>query len=281
MITPTTTIPSLADIAAHYDDLDDFYRSFWGTNIHHGYWVSRNESVEQAVLNLTRLVAEWASDPRRDRVCDIGCGYGATALTLSREYGAAVTGITISKKQYEHAKLAAAEKPNVNFLLGDALQNRLASETFDVVIAVESTEHIRAKANLFSEARRILSSGGRLMVAAWLTRERPAPWESKYLLEPICAEGRLPSMASAAEYRTMLEDAGFRDLKFLDLTHNVKKTWTICALRLIKRFLVDPALRRRLLDPHFTNRAFAKTVFRIRLAYETGTMRYGVFAALR
>ena len=65
MITPTTTIPSLADIAAHYDDLDDFYRSFWGTNIHHGYWVSRNESVEQAVLNLTRLVAEWASDPRR------------------------------------------------------------------------------------------------------------------------------------------------------------------------------------------------------------------------
>jgi len=119
------------------------------------------------------------------------------------------------------------------------------------------------------------------MVAAWFTRGRPAPRESKYLLEPICAEGRLPSMASAAEYRTMLEDAGFRDLKFLDLPHNVKKTWTICALRLIKRFLVDPALRRRLLDPHFTNRVFAKTVFRIQLAYETGTMRYGVFAALR
>jgi tocopherol O-methyltransferase len=61
----------------------------------------------------------------------------------------------------------------------------------------------------------------------------------------------------------------------------VKKTWTFCALRLIKRLLLDPALRRRLSDPHFTNRVFAKTVFRVRLAYETRTMQYGVFAALK
>jgi tocopherol O-methyltransferase len=134
---------------------------------------------------------------------------------------------------------------------------------------------------MFSEAHRILRTGGRSVVAAWLTRERPNPWESKYLLEPICAEGRLPSMASAAEYRTMLEHAGFRDLEFFDLTQSVKKTWSVCALRIVKRFVADRPFRRRLLDRQFTNRVFAKTVFRIWLAYQTGAMRYGVFSALK
>jgi tocopherol O-methyltransferase len=281
MIAPTTTIPSLANIAAHYDDLDDLYRSLWGTSIHHGYWITGKETVEQAVLNLTRLVAEQARIRAGDRVCDIGCGYGTTALTLNREYGAAVTGITISAKQYAYARSVAEGNPAVNFLSGDALQNTLPSETFEAVIAVESAEHIRAKPKLFSEARRLLRPGGRLVMAAWLSRERPALWERKYLLEPICAEGRLPSLVSASEYREMAEDAGFRELTFLHLSRNVKKTWSICALRLITRFFTDSTLRRRMLDPHFTNRVFAKTVFRIRLAYETGAMRYGVFAALK
>ena len=281
MITPATANPNLADIAAHYDDLDDLYRSIWGTNIHHGYWMTGRESSDEAVNNLTRLVAEHAAIRPGDRVCDVGCGYGATALALNRDFGAAVTGITISPKQYAYATRAASGNSNVNFMLGDALLNGLSAQIFDAVIAIESTEHIEVKAKLFSEARRILRSGGRLVVTAWLARERPARWTMKCLLEPICTEGRLPNMASAGEYRRMLEDAGFHDLKFTDLTRRVKKTWTVCALRFIKQVLLDPALRRRLRDPQFTNRVFAKTVFRIRLAYATGAMRYGLFSATK
>ena len=230
-------------------------------------------------MNLTRLVAEQARIRAGDRVCDIGCGYGTTALMLNRDYGAQVTGITISSKQYAHAQRVAKANPAVDFLLGDALKNDLPSDAFDAVIAIESTEHMRAKAKLFSEARRLLRSDGRLVMAVWLSREQPAAWESNYLLEPICAEGRLPSMMSASEYQALLETTGFRDLNFLDLTRLVKRTWTLCACRLVKRFLLDSHLRRRLFDPHFANRVFAKTVFRIRLAYETGAMRYGVFTA--
>jgi tocopherol O-methyltransferase len=281
VITPASPIPNITDIAAHYDDLDDLYRSIWGTNIHHGYWVTGHESTEQAVNNLTRLVAERASIRPADRVCDLGCGYGAAALVLNRDHGAAVTGITISAKQYAYARRSTARNANVNFILGDALLNGLPAETFDAVITIEGTEHIAAKTKLFCEARRILRAGGRFVATAWLARERPATWETKYLLEPICAEGRLPNLASTNEFQSMLEDAGFRQVEHLDLTRAVKKTWTFCALRLIKRFLRDPALRRRLCDPQFTNRVFAKTVFRMRLAYATGAMRYGLFSAHR
>jgi cyclopropane fatty-acyl-phospholipid synthase-like methyltransferase len=281
VITPATANPNLADIAAHYDDLDDLYRSIWGTNIHHGYWMTGRESSDEAVNNLTRLVAEHAAIRPGDCVCDLGCGYGAAALALNRDHGATVTGITISAKQYAYATQAASGYTNVNFMLGDALLNGLPTETFDAVITIEGTEHIETKTKLFREARRILRAGGRFVVTAWLARERPATWEIKYLLEPICTEGRLPNLASTNEFRRMLEDAGFRQVEHLDLTRAVKKTWTFCALRLIKRFLRDPALRRRLCDPHFTNRVFAKTVFRIRLAYAIGAMRYGLFSATK
>ncbi len=60
MILPRAAVDSRA-VAAHYDDLDELYRSLWGTSVHHGYWISGNESAEEAVINLTHLVARQAS----------------------------------------------------------------------------------------------------------------------------------------------------------------------------------------------------------------------------
>jgi len=281
MIILHSAIADVAAVAAHYDDLDDLYRSIWGSNLHHGYWISGKESAEEAVLNLTHLIASLASIQTGDRVCDIGCGYGATALTLNRAYGAKVTGMTVSPKQHRRAETAAAGNDQVNFLLRDALQNGFDGDTYDVVIAIESSEHIADKPRLVTEAQRILRPGGRCVIAAWLTCERPSLWQTRHLLEPICAEGRLPSMASVTEYRIMFENAGFQNIEFFDLTGKVKKTWTICALRVIQRLCADPSFRKRLRDRNFANRVFAWTVFRIWLAYETGAMRYGIFSALK
>ncbi len=57
MIVPRAEIADIAAVAAHYDDLDDLYRSLWGTSLHHGYWLTGKESPDEAVANLTRLVA--------------------------------------------------------------------------------------------------------------------------------------------------------------------------------------------------------------------------------
>lgn len=279
MIVPRAQLADLAAVAAHYDDLDDLYRSLWGTNLHHGCWITGKESPEEAGANLTRLVARQAAMRPGDRVCDLGCGYGTAAILWHREFGAEVTGITISEKQYRYANTAAADNSHIQLILGDALRNDLSAESFDVVTAIESSEHMADKASFFAEAHRLLRPGGHCVVAAWLTRDGPNSWESKYLLDPICREGRLPSMASAAEYRTMLADAGFHDIQLSDLTERVKQTWSVCVRRVIARFFRDPSFRALLSNPRFTNRIFAKTVFRIWLAYRTGSMRFGLFAA--
>ncbi len=281
MITPRAEVADVAAVAAHYDDLDELYRSLWGTSLHHGYWITGKESPGEAVSNLTRLVAERAAIRPGDRICDLGCGYGAVALALKRDFGADVTGLTVSAKQFACAQALAAGSERIEFFLRDALNNGLSGGTYDAVTAIESSEHVGDKPKFFAEAARLLRPGGRCVVAAWLSREQPGAWEKKYLLEPICVEGRLASMASAAECRSMLANAGFHEINYLDLTRQVRKTWTVCAQRVAGQFMTDATFRRQLANRQFSNRVFAKTVFRIWLAYQTGSMRYGLFSAAK
>ena len=59
-----------------------------------------------AVRQLVELVAREARVRQGSRVCDIGCGYGATARMLAQELGAEVTAITISPAQHAFARNA-------------------------------------------------------------------------------------------------------------------------------------------------------------------------------
>ncbi len=86
------------DVAAHYDDLDRFYREVWGEHVHHGLWSSGRETPEEATRSLIAVVAEQAALRPGDTVCDVGCGYGGTARVLAGEYGATVTALTVSRR---------------------------------------------------------------------------------------------------------------------------------------------------------------------------------------
>src|SRR5258708_5853774 len=121
---------------------------------------------------------------------DIGCGYGATARLLAAELGAEVTGITISQAQHGIACARNAGTTNPTFLFGDWLTNTLPAASFDAAIAVESSEHMD-KGAFFAQAQRVLRPGGRLVVTAWLACETPTPNQERWLIEPICREGRM------------------------------------------------------------------------------------------
>ena len=282
MIVPRRAVGP-AEVAEHYDELDWAYRRIWGFHVHHGLWLTGRESVEQAVCALADRVADAAGIGHDHAVCDVGCGYGATARHLRRTRGARVTGITLSARQQLEAERCSKELDGVVVLLGDWLENHLPSASFDGAIAIESTEHMADKQRCFAEVRRVLRPGGRFAVAAWLAAERPRAWEVQHLLEPICAEGRLPGMGTAADYRRLLEAAGLAVCEEQDLTGFVKRTWTVCIRRTLAQLLLDQRLRAYVLAPagRSRQRDFLRSLFRIRLAYETGAMRYGLFAAVR
>jgi len=260
-------------VREHYNSLDLWYRKLWGDHLHHGLWKKGNESPEQAVEQLVELIAEKGEIQKNDRVCDIGCGYGATARMLSQKWGAKVTGFSLSERQLEYAR---SKDPQSNYQLCDWLTNSLPEESFDVALSIESSEHMVDKAKFFSEAHRVLRPGGRLVICAWLSKERPRPWEIRHLLEPICREGRLPSLGSVTDYTRLMLQTGFEKISFEDLTNTVRKTWAICGWRMIRE-LKNPDFRKFLFKGKTADRIFAKTVFRILLAYQTKSMIYGIF----
>ena len=269
------------DVALHYDELDEFYREVWGEHVHHGLWLRGDESPEHAARHLVERVAARANARDGARVCDIGCGYGATARILAHDFDADVTGLTISQAQYDFATSRAKHGSHRQpvYLCRDWFNNELPAESFDAAISVESSEHMADKAAFFAEARRVLRPGGRFVICAWLSKEKPRALETRWLLEPICREGRIPCMGTESDYRRFFETAGFTLDSFEDESMRVKKTWPICVKRFLAQLCRDPRYAKFLLNKHKTNRIFALTILRIWLAYNTGAMRYGIFAA--
>ncbi len=267
-----------AAVAAHYDELDRFYRDVWGEHVHHGLWLRGDESRAEAVINLTERVAREAGEARA--VVDIGCGYGATARWLA-ERGAEVTAMTLSPAQFAIAVERNEGRANPQFLLGDWLENDLADEMFDAAIAIESSEHMPSKPEFFRQAARVLRPGGRLVICAWLAAEDPSPRAERWLLEPICREGRMPELGSASEYETLAGKAGFSLRNFDDITRQVERTWPSIVRILLAKFLTEPRYLRFLFNPHEGNRVFALTILRIWIAYRVNAMRYGLFTFVK
>ena len=266
-------------VADHYDELDLYYREIWGEHVHHGFWQRGDENSGEAVLNLIKHVAGRAQITTGKRVCDVGCGYGGTARVLTSEFGARVSGITISAAQYQYAISRRGEDRSPEYFLGDWTSNELPTGVFDAVISIESSEHMQDKPAFFGQAHRVLKAGGRMVVCAWLASEKATKARRRHLLEPICREGRLPGMGTETDYRKWFDDAGFALETFEDVSACVRKTWSVCLARLLQGLLRRPDYLRFLFASSSRNRIFLVTVARIRLAYALGAMRYGIFTA--
>ena len=263
------------DVGRHYDALDAAYRIVWGEHVHHGYWEAGDESPAEAAEALTRLVARLLAPQPGERLCDIGCGYGATAARLTEHERVEVVGFTLSEAQ---AKVALARgTAGFTCLKRDWLDNGMEAESFHRAYAIESSEHMVDKARFFAEAWRVLRPGGRLVVCAWLEGESATDWQKRHLLEPICREGRLPSMGSRAEYEALAAGVGFQLDSYEDISRKVRRTWSVCARRLALRLVVDGRVRRLAFGREVRDRVFLLSVPRLIAALACGAMRYGVF----
>jgi len=99
---------------------------------------------------------------RGARVLDVGCGTGALLNRLVERYHINGTGIDPSPGMAEVAKGA---HPDLAIVAEAAETLRFGDSSFDLVIACLSYHHFSDQEQFLCEARRVLTRGGRLLIA--------------------------------------------------------------------------------------------------------------------
>jgi tocopherol O-methyltransferase len=276
MVFPKTP-QTVEAVSEHYDELDRPYREVWGQHLHHGYWRSGAETPAEATEALIELVSDKLHLTPGMAVCDIGCGYGATAEYLAIRHDVAVTGVTISQAQANFGRERRPARGSITCVHKNWLTNGFPNRSFDAAYAIESSEHMPDKQLFFSEAWRTLQPGGTLVVCSWLACSAPRPLQVRHLLEPICREGRLPSLGSREGYERLATAAGFTAESFEDIGPNVSRTWSICAWRVARKLVTDGDFLRLVVSSKTKNRSFLLTIPRMMVALKSGALRYGLF----
>lgn len=188
------------NVAHHYDLSGRLYDLFLDEDRQYScaYFKDPEETLEQAQAHKKAHIAEKMMITPGMRVLDIGCGWGGMALTLARDYGATVVGVTLSREQHAYATERARKEglsDQVEFRLCDY---RNVEGHFDRIVSVGMFEHVglRHFDEYFQTIRDRLAPGGIALVhtIGWtVAPEGTNPWIAKY----IFPGGYIPAMSEA------------------------------------------------------------------------------------
>jgi cyclopropane-fatty-acyl-phospholipid synthase (EC 2.1.1.79) len=78
------------------------------------------------------------------RVLDIGCGWGGMGLTLARDHGAEVLGVTLSEEQLKLARARAEAAGLADRVRFELMDYRAVTGQFDRIVSVGMFEHVGA-----------------------------------------------------------------------------------------------------------------------------------------
>ncbi|MFA6466925.1 MAG: methyltransferase domain-containing protein [Patescibacteria group bacterium] len=100
-----------------------------------------------------------------DKALEIGGGDGEwTKILLS--YVGQIDFYDISEEMMKQAKNRLADKQNINFFLGDFLENDLSDYSYDFILSFRSFEYFDDKEKFFQETKRLLKSGGKMIMVS-------------------------------------------------------------------------------------------------------------------
>jgi cyclopropane-fatty-acyl-phospholipid synthase len=188
------------NVAHHYDLSGALYDLFLDEDKQYScaYFGAGTRSLEEAQAAKKALIATKLLLEPGQHVLDIGCGWGGMALTLARDHGVRVTGVTLSTEQLAVARRRAWEQglaDRVTFRLQDY---RELDEPFDRVVSVGMLEHVGAGhlREYFAKVQSLLTEDGVALIHSIGRMEPPGstnPWLRKY----IFPGGYTPALSEA------------------------------------------------------------------------------------
>ncbi|MFC9620984.1 class I SAM-dependent methyltransferase [Streptomyces sp. NPDC056930] len=200
-------------ISHHYDVGNDFYELVLGPSMVYScaYWED-DGNLEDAQRDKLDLVCRKLALKEGDRLLDVGCGWGSMAIHAAREYGARVTGVTLSVEQAAYARKRIAEEG-----LTDRIEIRVQDYRdvrdgpYDAISSIGMAEHVGSVRfrEYADDLYALLKPGGRLLNHQ--IARRPEKDESAYHVDEFIDAYVFPDgeLAPVGRTVTTLEEAGF------------------------------------------------------------------------
>ncbi len=209
-----TRAGSKRNIHKHYDLGNAFYAQWLDPSM--TYSSARFDdqalSLEDAQRRKYQTMAKSLDLQPDDHVLEIGCGWGGFAEYAAREIGARVTGITISREQYDYAvqrmqRLQLSDKVDLRFV-----DYRDVEGQYDKVASIEMFEAVGQEfwPEYFNKISKVLKPGGKAALQIITIRDDLFSHYSggvDFIQRYIFPGGVLPSLR---HLREEIEQAGMR-----------------------------------------------------------------------
>ena len=277
-------------VATSYDEWteDGILEFYWGEHIHLGHYGSPPQQKDflTAKSDFVHEMVRWGGLdklPSGTTVLDVGCGIGGSSRILGRDYGFAVTGVTISPQQVQRAQALTPQELNVQFRVDDAMALSYPDGSFDVVWSIEAGPHMPDKAVFAKELMRVLKPGGILVVADWNQRDdRQIPlnlWE-KPVMQQLLDQWSHPAFSSIEGFSELLAATGFvqGNVTTADWTEQTLPSWIDSIWQGIAR---PKGLVSFGVSGFIKSLREIPTILLMRLAFGQGLCRFGMFRAVR
>ena len=203
-----------AAISHHYDLSNEFYQLILEEHMAYscGYWLREDPAYTHADAQRDKLdlvCRKLGLDTMPgQRFLDVGCGWGSLSLYAAEQFGAKVTGVTISREQKAFIEERIARRG-----LADRVQVRLQDYRdvrdgpYDAAASLEMGEHVgEENYGLFTSALfRNVRPGGRVLIQQMSRRGRH-PGGGPFIESFIAPDMHMRPVGDTAN---LIEQAGF------------------------------------------------------------------------
>lgn len=164
------------NISAHYDLGNEFYAAWLDRSMTYSsaIFAAGDNDLSTAQERKYRTLAQAIDLRPGHRVLEIGCGWGGFAEFAARDIGCEVTGLTISREQYDYAtarlaKAGLSQRARIKFQ-----DYRDETGTYDRVVSIEMFEAVgeRYWPAFFNKMNEVLAAGGRAGLQIITIQER-------------------------------------------------------------------------------------------------------------
>jgi len=182
-------IKSKKNAEHHYDIGEDFYDLFLDKDHRQyscAYWKSSKETLEDAQKNKINHIIKKLDLRPGQKVLDIGCGWGSMCFSIAKQSECEITGVTLSKNQYDYCVKKSKELKLDNQCHFELLDYRHLKGKFHRVVSVGMLEHVGRKfyKTFFHKIHDLMSDDGLSLIhtiGSTDPKEPPQPFIQKYI----------------------------------------------------------------------------------------------------